>query len=95
VSIQAYKAAQSFLLDRLNDPLVADEQFRWPELGRFNWALDWFDSELAAGPLRHNAALHILGEHAEEVSFAEMAERSNRITSGLRQRGVCRGTASC
>jgi acetyl-CoA synthetase len=91
MSSQAYKAAQAFLLDRLTDPHAAHQQFRWPELDHFNWALDWFDAELAAGPLRHNAALHILGEHAEEVSFAEMAARSNRIANGLRQHGVRRG----
>ena len=91
MSAQIYKAAQNFLLDRLTDPHTAAEQFRWPELDRFNWALDWFDAELAAGPLRHNAALHILGEHAEEVSFADMAERINRIANGLRRRGVRRG----
>jgi hypothetical protein len=45
---QSYKAAQSFLMNHLGDPRTAAEQFRWPELDRFNWALDWFDAQLAA-----------------------------------------------
>ena len=28
---------------------AARRDFRWPELDRFNWALDWFDAELARG----------------------------------------------
>ncbi len=67
----AYKAAQNFLQEHLTDPARAAEQFRWPELDRFNWALDWFDAELAAGPLRHHSALQILGEQTEDVSFAD------------------------
>jgi hypothetical protein len=31
------------------DPRAAAEHSRWPDVVRFNWALDWFDAELAAG----------------------------------------------
>ncbi len=91
MSFQAYKAAQKFLLDHLGDPSTAAAQFCWPQLDRFNWALDWFDAELAARPSGGHPALRILGEHAADVSFAEMASRSNQIANGLRQRGVRRG----
>ena len=88
---QAYKAAQKLLLDHLSDPATAAEQFVWPHLDRFNWALDWFDAELASGPTRDLPALRILGDAAEDVSFAEMAARSNQIANGLRARGIRRG----
>ena len=88
---QAYKSAQKFLLDHLSDPATAAEQFVWPHLDRFNWALDWFDAELASGPTRDLPALRILGDAAEDVSFAEMAARSNQIANGLRARGIRRG----
>jgi acetyl-CoA synthetase len=88
---QAYKAAQRFLIAHRADPKTAAEQFRWPELSRFNWALDWFDAELATGASRDRVALQILGDHAKELTFGEMAARSNQIANGLCQRGVGRG----
>jgi acetyl-CoA synthetase len=88
---QAYKAAQKLLIGHRANPKTASEQFRWPELDRFNWALDWFDAELASGASRDRVALRILGDHAKELTFGEMAARSNQIANGLRQRGVRRG----
>lgn len=81
MSSQAYKVAQNLLLGHLTDPHAAAEQFRWPELDRFNWALDWFDAELAAGPLCHNAALHILGETLL-LTAEDLAERVARARIG-------------
>src|SRR5579875_2016998 len=40
----AFKAARDFLLATRNDHRAACAGFRWPELDRFNWALDWFDA---------------------------------------------------
>src|SRR4051812_22805545 len=87
----AYAAAQKFLLDHLSDPAAAAERFSWPQLDHFNWARDWFDAELASGPTRDQLALRILGDAAEDVTFAEMAARSNQIANGLRARGIRRG----
>ncbi len=50
-SIAAFRDAREFLLRNRNDP-VAAAGFRWPRLDNFNWALDWFDAELASGDLR-------------------------------------------
>jgi acetyl-CoA synthetase len=88
---QTYKAAQELLIEHRADPKTASEQFQWPELDRFNWALDWFDAELASGASRDRPALRILGDNAKELTFGEMAARSNQIANGLRQRGVGRG----
>ena len=69
---------------------TAYREFRWPVIDRFNWALDWFDL-LAEGNGR--TALHIVEEYGAEVkvSYAELAERSNRVATYLRRHGVKRG----
>jgi hypothetical protein len=52
MTIEAYKAAREFLLAHRGDYATAYRDFRWPEMEQFNWALDWFDRELAHGPTR-------------------------------------------
>ena len=91
MSTLAFKAARDFLLNYREDYATAYAQFRWPELPQFNWALDWFDAELARGELAHRPALRITGLNAAERSFAELSEASNRVANGLRALGVARG----
>jgi acetyl-CoA synthetase len=88
--MEAFKAARDFLLAHRTDAAAA-AAFRWPVAGPFNWALDWFDGELARGPHADQAALRIVGEHAATLSFAELSERSSRIAGGLRDLGMRRG----
>src|SRR6185437_8335101 len=68
----------------------AYREFRWPKLTRFNWALDHFDA-ISRGNRR--PALWLVNEGGSEVklSFAELAERSDRVASHLRRLGVKRG----
>ncbi|MFL5281221.1 MAG: AMP-binding protein [Rhodopila sp.] len=87
----AFKAARDFLLAHRTDYAIAYRDFRWPELDRFNWALDWFDAELARGETAHQPALVIVGDGAACLTFAELSERSNRVANGLRALGVKRG----
>src|SRR4051794_1045333 len=87
----AFKAARDFLLAHRTDYAIAYRDFRWPELDRFNWALDWFDAELARGETAHQPALIIVGDGAARLTFAELSERSNRVANGLRALGVKRG----
>ena len=47
MSTQAFKAARDFLFANRTNYAVAHRDFRWPELEHFNYALDWFDAELA------------------------------------------------
>ena len=86
----AFLAARNFLLDRRTDYETAYRDFRWPELDRFNWALDYFDP-YARGNER--TALRVVDENGgdEEVSFAAMSERSDRVANFLRDAGVGRG----
>jgi acetyl-CoA synthetase len=87
----AFKAARDFLLAHRTDYATAYRDFRWPEVDKFNWALDWFDAELARGVTAHQPALIIVGDGAARLSFAELSERSNRVANGLRALGVRRG----
>ena len=82
--------ARNLLLAHRTDAMTAAEQFRWPELDRFNWALDHFD-RMAAG--NEAPALRLVGPDAEDetVSFAELSARSNQVANGFRALGVGRG----
>lgn len=91
MSTAAFKAARDFLLAHRTDYATAYAGFRWPDLPQFNWALDWFDAELARGELAHRPALRITGLNAAERTFAELSEASNRVANGLRSLGVKRG----
>ena len=85
-----FKDARNFLLDVREEYEFARVTFRWPRPKYFNWALDWFDDELAAAA-PDAAALMILGNGAETYSFAELSRASNRVANGLRSLGAKRG----
>jgi acetyl-CoA synthetase len=87
----AFKAARDFLLAHRTDYPTAYRDFRWPEIENFNWALDWFDRELARGDTAHQPALIIVGDGAARLTFAQLSERSDRVANGLRALGVKRG----
>jgi acetyl-CoA synthetase len=91
MTTEAFKAARDFLLAHRDDYRTAHEQFRWPELTHFNYALDWFDAVLAQGEGAARPALKIVGEGAATVSFRDLSERSSRLANGLRALGVKRG----
>ena len=88
---EAFKAARDFLFAHRTDYKTAHTQFRWPQLTHFNYALDWFDAELAHGAIAHQPALKIVGDDAAIVTFAELSQRSNRIANGLHALGMKRG----
>ena len=90
-SRREFKAARDFLIAHRTDYRAAYAGFRWPELKNFNFALDWFDAELAQGESGARLALKIVGDGAASLTFAELSERSNRVANGLRALGVKRG----
>lgn len=86
-----YRAARDHLVAVISDYDKAVGTFAWPEItGNFNWAIDWFDV-IAAGNDR--PALWIVEEDGTEttVSFAEMADRSDRVATWLQGLGVGKG----
>src|ERR1700722_19462710 len=90
-----FQEARAFLLrHRTNyDKAVAD--FHWPDSVPFNWALDWFDAELAQNAdSKDRAALWIVdaGSNREaKLSFAALSRRSNEVANFLRAQGLKRG----
>jgi acetyl-CoA synthetase len=91
MTAEAFKAARDFLFAHRTDYRAAHAGFRWPQLDYFNYALDWFDAELARGESADRPALTIVGDGAATATFAELSARSNRIANGLRSLGVKRG----
>lgn len=91
MSLDAFKQARQFLFDHRTDYATAYRDFRWPVMDTFNFALDWFDAELARGPHANTPALQIEGDGAASLTFAQLSERSNRVANALRALGVARG----
>ncbi|QDM17526.1 AMP-binding protein [Tardiphaga sp. vice352] len=90
-----FQQARAFLLEHRTDYDTAVAGFRWPDPVDFNWALDWFDAELASQPdSRDRAALWIVdaaSNRETKLSFATLAKRSNQVANFLRAQGLKRG----
>jgi acetyl-CoA synthetase len=88
-SSRAFRAARDLLLTHRDDYEAARREFAWPDLGEFNWALDWFDVIAAEHPER--PALRIVGDDAASLTYAELKARSGQVANWLRGLGVRRG----
>jgi acetyl-CoA synthetase len=89
-----YRAARDQLCGLIGDYDKAVDKFSWPRLtGAFNWATDWFDVIARDPSSSDRLALWIVEEDGSEVkvSFAEMAERSDRVATWLERLGVGKG----
>ncbi|MGV0850374.1 AMP-binding protein [Mycolicibacterium phlei] len=90
-----YREARDRLVTVITDYDKAMEAFAWPQIeGRWNWATDWFDVIARENPGRNDrTALWITEEDGSEqqVSFAEMADRSDRVATWLAGLGVGKG----
>src|SRR6266436_5452093 len=90
-----FQDARSFLLKYRTDYDAAVKGFRWPDPVPFNWALDWFEAELARNPeSKDRTALWIVdaGSNREtKLSFAALSRRSNQVANFLRAQGITRG----
>jgi len=90
-----FQEARAFLLQHRTDYDKAVANFRWPDPVAFNWALDWFDAELARHEdSKDRAALWIVdaGNGREtKLSFSALSQRSNQVANFLRAQGLKRG----
>ena len=90
-----FQEARAFLLKHRTDYDKAVADFRWPDPVSFNWALDWFDAELARNAdSKDRAALWIVdaGSNREtKLSFEVLSRRSNQVANFLRAQGLKRG----
>lgn len=90
---QAFRAARDELLALRGRHEEAVASFTWPDVGpEFNWAIDWFDANARGNDDICLSVVHEGGE-ATEVTFDEMARRSDRVAALLAGRGVGRGDA--
>jgi acetyl-CoA synthetase len=87
---ERFLAARDFLLAHRERYADAYADFRWPALERFNWALDYFDPMA-----RDNDSVALWVVHDDETeqrySFADLADRSDRLASALVALGAQRG----
>src|ERR1700754_153371 len=90
-----FQEARGFLLKHRTDYDKAVADFRWPDPAPFNWALDWFDAELARDTdSKNRTALWIVdaGSSREtKLSFKALSRRSNQVANFLRAQGLKRG----
>src|ERR1700744_261077 len=91
----SFQEARAFLLNHREDYDAAVKGFRWPDPVPFNWALDWFDADLAGNPeSRDRPALWIVDaaqNRETKLSFATLSRRSNQVANFLRAQGLKRG----
>jgi acetyl-CoA synthetase len=88
--LNSFLSARDFLLEHRTDYELVYQNFLWPRLTHFNWALDYFDS-YARG--NHKTALWIVDENGPELklSYDQMSRHSNQVANFLRKQGVHRG----
>ncbi len=64
-----FREARDLLFELADSYNAAKTSFVWPRPERFNWALDWFDAELAAGEHGAKTALKVLGEPRRDADL--------------------------
>ncbi len=89
-----FRQSRDFLLANRTNYAQAVEGFRWPAPAPFNWAIDWFDAELANAANRDRCGLWIVdvaSGRETRLTFGELSQRSNQVANWLRQQGLKRG----
>jgi acetyl-CoA synthetase len=95
MAMTSFEAARAFLLENRLDYDKAVAGFKWPDPIDFNWALDWFDADLArSADSKDRTALWIVDAASgveTKLTFAALSRRSNQVANDLRSRGLKRG----
>lgn len=88
--VAAFIRARDQLLNWRHDPEATQPEFRWPALGTFNWAIDYFD-RFARG--NEAPALRVVSDSSPDQtrSFAQLARRSSQVAHFLTAQGICPG----
>ncbi len=69
------RAPRDFLLQHRTDYDTAYQNFTWPELSDYNFALDWFDGLAEENP--NGIALWVIDSEGEQQrTFRELADNS-------------------
>lgn len=83
-----FAAALDFLLAN-RENYAACQGLNWPRPTHFNWALDHFD--VIARDNQHPALWLVSAGQEQQLTFAELARRSNQAANFLREQGIRRG----
>ena len=89
-----FSQSRDFLQANRTDYAKAVAGFRWPDPVPFNWAIDWFDAELAGPTSKDRCGLWIVDVASGKetrLTFGELSTRSNQVANWLRQQGLKRG----
>src|ERR1044072_1878982 len=89
-----FRQSRDFLLANRTDYAKAVAGFKWPDPVPFNWAIDWFDAELAGAANKDQCGLWIVdvpSGRETRLTFGELSTRSNQVANWLRQQGLKRG----
>ena len=89
-----FRQSRDFLLANRTDYAKAVAGFRWPDPVAFNWAIDWFDAELANAANKDRCGLWIVdvaSGRETRLTFGELSQRSNQVANWLSQQGLKRG----
>lgn len=89
-----FRESRDFLLANRTDYAKAVAGFRWPDPVPFNWAIDWFDAELANAANKDRCGLWIVdvaSGRETRLTFGELSQRSNQVANWLHQQGLRRG----
>src|SRR5687768_785905 len=88
-----FSQSRDFLQANRTDYAKAVDGFRWPDPIPFNWAIDWFDAELAGPASKDRCGLWIVDVASGKetrLTFGELSTRSNQVANWLRQQGLKR-----
>jgi acetyl-CoA synthetase len=88
-SAREFLEARDFLLT-VEDYQEAKRNFKWPRIGEFNWALDYFDK---IAEERTSPAMILVDDEGteEKISFRRLKERSNQVANYLKSIGLGKG----
>ena len=87
----AIRSARDLLLAHATDYTGARGTFHWPELGEFNFALEWFDVVAAETPNRPAVQIVSADLSSRSWSYGDLARRSNQVANWLHGLGIGRG----
>ena len=88
---EAVRRTRDFVLTNAYDYDALRDGFAWPELDAFNFGLEWFD--VVAGEHPDRVAVKIVEDDLTEtqVSYGELARRSDQVANWLVSLGMRRG----
>lgn len=87
---QTIREMRDFLFAHATDYAAARAGFAWPQVGEFNFALEWFDVVAAENPDRPAVQIVSADLSLQAWSYGELSARSDQVASWLTGLGIGR-----